>query len=77
MGTTSPWLGCLQGALEHEESKTLRIQLELNQIKADMDRKLAEKDEEFENLRCVWGEGTGWDMALAGLPQAGVPRGWG
>ncbi|KFV70405.1 Myosin-7, partial [Dryobates pubescens] len=42
-----------EGALEHEESKTLRIQLELNQIKADVDRKLAEKDEEFENLRCV------------------------
>ncbi|NWW58607.1 MYH7 protein, partial [Ifrita kowaldi] len=40
-----------EGALEHEESKTLRIQLELNQIKAEMDRKLAEKDEEFENLR--------------------------
>uniref|UniRef100_A0A8D2NY22 MYH7 protein n=1 Tax=Zosterops lateralis melanops TaxID=1220523 RepID=A0A8D2NY22_ZOSLA len=40
-----------EGALEHEESKTLRIQLELNQIKADMDRKLAEKDEEFENMR--------------------------
>lgn len=39
--------------MEHEESKTLRIQLELNQIKADMDRKLAEKDEEFENMRCV------------------------
>uniref|UniRef100_A0A7M4F151 Myosin heavy chain 7B n=1 Tax=Crocodylus porosus TaxID=8502 RepID=A0A7M4F151_CROPO len=40
-----------EGALEHEESKTLRIQLELNQVKADVDRKLAEKDEEFENLR--------------------------
>ncbi|NWS93135.1 MYH7 protein, partial [Toxostoma redivivum] len=40
-----------EGALEHEESKTLRIQLELNQIKAEMDRKLAEKDEEFETLR--------------------------
>ncbi|NXH40074.1 MYH7 protein, partial [Dicaeum eximium] len=40
-----------EGALEHEESKTLRIQLELNQIKSEMDRKLAEKDEEFENLR--------------------------
>lgn len=48
-----PWLGCVQGALEHEESKTLRIQLELSQIKAEMDRKLAEKDEEFETLRCV------------------------
>lgn len=30
-----------QGTLEHEESKTLRIQLELNQIKADVDRKIA------------------------------------
>ncbi|KAM9798824.1 myosin, heavy chain 7B, cardiac muscle, beta a [Syngnathus typhle] len=40
-----------EGALEHEESKTLRIQLELNQMKADVDRKLAEKDEELDNLR--------------------------
>uniref|UniRef100_UPI003AAEA0BC myosin, heavy chain 7B, cardiac muscle, beta a n=1 Tax=Centroberyx gerrardi TaxID=166262 RepID=UPI003AAEA0BC len=40
-----------EGTLEHEESKTLRIQLELNQIKADVDRKLAEKDEEIDNLR--------------------------
>uniref|UniRef100_A0A671W074 Myosin-7B n=1 Tax=Sparus aurata TaxID=8175 RepID=A0A671W074_SPAAU len=40
-----------EGALEHEESKTLRIQLELNQMKADVDRKLAEKDEEIDNLR--------------------------
>lgn len=47
---------CLsQGTLEHEESKTLRIQLELNQMKADVDRKLAEKDEELDNLR--------WDSA--------------
>lgn len=43
---------CLsQGTLEHEESKTLRIQLELNQMKADIERKLAEKDEELDNLR--------------------------
>ncbi|XP_044204638.1 myosin, heavy chain 7B, cardiac muscle, beta a isoform X2 [Thunnus albacares] len=40
-----------EGTLEHEESKTLRIQLELNQIKAEVDRKLAEKDEEIDNLR--------------------------
>nr|XP_033818887.1 myosin-7B [Geotrypetes seraphini]XP_033818888.1 myosin-7B [Geotrypetes seraphini] len=40
-----------EGALEHEESKTLRIQLELSQVKADIERKLAEKDEEIENLR--------------------------
>nr|XP_057902115.1 myosin, heavy chain 7B, cardiac muscle, beta a [Doryrhamphus excisus] len=41
----------VEGTLEHEESKSLRIQLELNQIKADVDRKLAEKDEEIDNLR--------------------------
>ncbi|XP_043946109.1 myosin-7-like [Protopterus annectens] len=40
-----------EGALEHEETKTLRIQLELSQVKADIDRKIAEKDEEIENLR--------------------------
>lgn len=41
-----------QGALELEETKTLRIQLELSQVKAEVDRKLAEKDEECTNLRC-------------------------
>ncbi|XP_059508649.1 myosin-7-like [Stegostoma tigrinum] len=40
-----------EGALEHEESKTLRIQLELSQIKAEVERKLAEKDEEIDGLR--------------------------
>ncbi|XP_062897019.1 myosin-7-like [Mobula hypostoma] len=40
-----------EGALEHEESKTLRIQLELSQTKAEIERKLSEKDEELENLR--------------------------
>lgn len=37
--------------MEHEESKTLRFQLELSQLKADFERKLAEKDEEMENIR--------------------------
>ncbi|OWK03549.1 hypothetical protein Celaphus_00007918, partial [Cervus elaphus hippelaphus] len=46
-----------EGALELEETKTLRIQLELSQVKAEVDRKLAEKDEECTNLRC--GEGAG------------------
>ncbi|XP_032897977.1 myosin-7B isoform X1 [Amblyraja radiata] len=40
-----------EGALEHEESKTMRIQLELSQTKAELERKLAEKDEEIESLR--------------------------
>ena len=41
----------LQGTLEHEESKILRVQLELNQIKGEVDRKLAEKDEEMEQIK--------------------------
>ncbi|XP_016068617.1 PREDICTED: myosin-7B [Miniopterus natalensis] len=40
-----------EGALELEETKTLRIQLELSQVKAEVDRKLAEKEEECTNLR--------------------------
>lgn len=41
----------MQGTLEHEESKTLRIQLELSQIRTEVERKLAERDEEIDNLR--------------------------
>uniref|UniRef100_A0A4W6DTR7 Myosin motor domain-containing protein n=1 Tax=Lates calcarifer TaxID=8187 RepID=A0A4W6DTR7_LATCA len=40
-----------EGTLEHEESKILRVQLELNQIKGEVDRKLAEKDEEIEQIK--------------------------
>uniref|UniRef100_A0A674PLE3 Myosin, heavy chain 6, cardiac muscle, alpha n=1 Tax=Takifugu rubripes TaxID=31033 RepID=A0A674PLE3_TAKRU len=40
-----------EGSLEHEESKILRSQLEFNQVKADMERKLSEKDEEMEQAK--------------------------
>jgi len=40
-----------EGALEQEENKVLRAQLELGQTKQDIDRKIAEKEEEFENTR--------------------------
>ena len=40
-----------QGSLEHEESKILRVQLELNQVKSELDRRLTEKDEEIEQLK--------------------------
>nr|XP_060141176.1 myosin-7B isoform X4 [Globicephala melas] len=40
-----------EGALELEETKTLRTQLELSQVKAEVDRKLVEKDEECTDLR--------------------------
>ncbi|XP_050952318.1 myosin-7 isoform X2 [Labeo rohita] len=41
----------VEGTLEHEESKTLRIQLELSQIRTEVEKKIAEKDEEIDNLR--------------------------
>uniref|UniRef100_A0A667X0C7 Myosin-7B-like n=1 Tax=Myripristis murdjan TaxID=586833 RepID=A0A667X0C7_9TELE len=40
-----------EGSLEHEESKTIRVQMELEQIRAEIHRKISEKDEEIENLR--------------------------
>merc|ERR1711978_594905 len=36
---------------EAEENKVLRAQLELGQVKQEIDRKIAEKEEEFENTR--------------------------
>merc|ERR1719245_2296891 len=40
-----------EGALEAEENKVLRAQLELGQVKQEIDRKIAEKEEEFNNTR--------------------------
>merc|ERR1712172_281691 len=40
-----------EGALEQEENKVLRAQLELGQVKQEIDRRIAEKEEEFENSR--------------------------
>ena len=41
-----------EAALEQEEAKVMRTQLEISAIRQDIDRRLAEKDEEFENTRC-------------------------
>uniref|UniRef100_A0A8C4TC04 Myosin-16 n=1 Tax=Erpetoichthys calabaricus TaxID=27687 RepID=A0A8C4TC04_ERPCA len=40
-----------EASLEVEESKVVRIQLELAQVKADIDRRIHEKEEEFEITR--------------------------
>merc|ERR1712212_345212 len=40
-----------ESALEAEENKVLRAQLELGQVKQEIDRKIAEKEEVFENTR--------------------------
>merc|ERR1719430_3001488 len=40
-----------ESALEQEENKVLRASLELGQVKQEIDRRIAEKEEEFENSR--------------------------
>merc|ERR1712008_432547 len=40
-----------EAALEQEENKVLRAQLELGQVRQEIDRKIAEKCEEFDNTR--------------------------
>jgi len=40
-----------EAALEQEENKVLRAQLELGQVRQEIDRKIQEKEEEFENTR--------------------------
>merc|ERR1719295_1015837 len=40
-----------EGTLEQEENKVLRAQLELGQVKQEIDRRVAEKEDEFNNTR--------------------------
>ena len=40
-----------EGALEQEENKVLRAQLELGQVRQEIDKRVAEKEEEFQNTR--------------------------
>ncbi|UYV66622.1 unc-54 [Cordylochernes scorpioides] len=40
-----------EAALEQEENKVLRAQLELSQVRQEIDRRLQDKEEEFENTR--------------------------
>merc|ERR1712024_101822 len=40
-----------EASLEQEENKVLRAQLELGQVRQEIDRKIQEKEEEFENSR--------------------------
>merc|ERR1712121_180812 len=40
-----------EAALEQEEDKVLRAQLELGQVRQEIDRKIQEKEEEFDNTR--------------------------
>ena len=40
-----------ENALELEEAKVVRAQLDVAQVKSEVERRLAEKDEEFEATR--------------------------
>ncbi|XP_041638779.1 myosin heavy chain, fast skeletal muscle-like [Cheilinus undulatus] len=40
-----------EATLEHEETKIIRLQLELTQVKNEIDRKIAEKDEEIDQIK--------------------------
>ena len=44
-------LGDAESALEQEENKYLRLSLEVNQVKADIEKRIQEKEEEFEGTR--------------------------
>ena len=44
-------LGDAESALEQEENKVLRATMELQQVRSDIDRRVAEKEEEFNNTR--------------------------
>ena len=53
-----------EGALEQEENKVLRAQLELTQVRQEIERRMAEKEEEFESTRKNMGK------ALEGMQSA-------
>ena len=43
-------LGDAESALEQEENKLLRLSLEVNQVRADIEKRIQEKEEEFEGM---------------------------
>jgi myosin heavy chain 6/7 len=40
-----------ESALEAEETKVLRSQVELSQVRSEIEKRIHEKEEEFENTR--------------------------
>jgi len=54
-----------EGALEQEENKVLRAALELTQVKQEIERRIAQKEEEFASTRKNFGKAIeGMQMAL-------------
>merc|ERR1712172_277298 len=56
-----------EGALEQEENKVLRASLELTQVKQEIERRIAQKEEEFASTRKNFGKAIeGMQMELEG-----------
>merc|ERR1719242_1434731 len=54
-----------EGALEQEENKVLRCQLELTQVRQEIEQRIAQKDEEFASTKKNYGKALeGMQMAL-------------
>merc|ERR1739844_505596 len=54
-----------EGALEQEENKVLRCQLELTQVKQEIEQRIAQKDDEFASTKKNFGKALeGMQMAL-------------
>merc|ERR1712121_165048 len=55
-----------EGALEQEENKVLRASLELTQVKQEIERRIAQKEEEFATTKKNFGKALeGIQVALA------------
>merc|ERR1712032_1011829 len=62
-----------EGALEQEENKVLRASLELTQVKQEIERRIAQKEEEFAGTRKNFGKAIeGMQMALEGETKGKV-----
>merc|ERR1711915_377875 len=62
-----------EAALEQEENKVLRCQLELSQVKQDIERRLQQKDEEFASTKKNFAKALeGMQMALEGETKGKV-----
>merc|ERR1739846_155617 len=44
-------MGEAEGSLEQEDNKVLRAQLELTQVRAEIERRIGEKEEEFQSTK--------------------------
>merc|ERR1719239_638110 len=62
-----------EGALEQEENKVLRASLELTQVKQEIERRIAQKEEELASTRKNFGKAIeGMQMALEGETKGKV-----